>query len=89
MMTNITYGTFLFFGSSLVVGIFFTYFSMPETKGLSLEEMDILFNIPGLANKKRAKADKIIEDIRAAEDLVGGEMKSDFEHEHVERQETA
>jgi hypothetical protein len=89
MMTNITYGTFLFFGSSLVVGIFFVYFSMPETRGLSLEEMDILFNIPGLVNKKRAKADKIIEDIRAAEKLVAGEMKNDLEHEHVERQETA
>ena len=87
-MTNITYGTFLFFGSSLVVGIFFVFFSMPETKGLSLEEMDILFNIPGLANKKRAKANQMIEDIRAAENLVGGEMKRDLEHEHIEGQKT-
>jgi hypothetical protein len=89
MMANIKYGTFLFFGSSLVLGICFVFFFMPETKGLSLEEMDILFNISGLGNKKRAKADKMIEDIRTAEALVGDEMKNNLEHEHLERSEGA
>ena len=90
MMTNITYGTFLFFGSSLVFGILFVYLLMPETKGMSLEEMDILFNIPGPANRKRAKADEMIEEMRAPGNLVDSETKSDIvlEHEHIEGQKT-
>jgi hypothetical protein len=71
MMTNITYGTFIFFGSSLIVGIVAVVLFMPETKGLSLEEMDILFGLSGLAHGKRVKADEVIRDMRAAEDLVG------------------
>lgn len=71
MITNITYGTFLFFGSSLVVGILTVILFLPETKGLSLEEMDILFSIKGLAHQQRKKADAIIQDMRSAESLVG------------------
>lgn len=60
MMTNITYGTFLLFGTSLVVGVVFVYLFFPETKGLSLEEMDILFNQRGFADTKRRDTDRII-----------------------------
>ena len=84
MITDITYGTFFFFGCSLVIGIAAVVLFMPETKGLSLEEMDILFNISGLAYGKRAKADDIINEMRAAENLVGTDMKRDVVHEHVE-----
>lgn len=69
MMTNITYGTFLFFAASVVVGLVIVYFLMPETKGLSLEEMDILYDIPSvIAINQRKKADAII----AAQREVGG-----------------
>jgi hypothetical protein len=71
MITNITYGTFLFLGSSLVVGILTVILFLPETKGLSLEEMDILFSIKGLAHQQRKKADAIIQDMRSTENLVG------------------
>jgi hypothetical protein len=77
MMINIKYGTFLFFGCSLVVGIFVVFFLMPETKGLALEEMDILFNIEGLAYNKRRKADEIIAAQRNAEGVVGGDKDKD------------
>lgn len=69
MMTNITYGTFLFFGCSIVVGITVAWVFMPETKGLALEDMDIMFNLSGLAHAKRARTDEIIAERRAAEGM--------------------
>ncbi|KAJ4371147.1 hypothetical protein N0V83_004363 [Neocucurbitaria cava] len=77
MMTDITYGTFLFFGASLVVAITFVFFLMPETRGLSLEEMDILFGISGSAINKRRKAEEIIAGQRGAENLVGDDVEKE------------
>ncbi|KAI1761061.1 general substrate transporter [Hypoxylon sp. FL1150] len=70
MIKNITYGTFIFFGASLVVGIVVVFLFVPETRGFSLEDMDILFNVKGLAATQRKKADEIIASQRAAENLV-------------------
>ena len=64
MMTNITYGTFLLFGTSLVVGTLFIYLFLPETKGLLLEEMDILFSQKGFAVSQRRETDRIISEER-------------------------
>lgn len=47
MISNIGYGTYLFFASWITVSIPFVYFFLPETKGLSLEEVDVLFEGPG------------------------------------------
>jgi hypothetical protein len=89
MITNITYGTFLFFGSSLVVGILTVILFLPETKGLSLEEMDILFSIKGLAHQQRKKADAVIQDMRSAENLVGTDKKEELVIEQTEQAENA
>ncbi|CAE6526468.1 unnamed protein product [Rhizoctonia solani] len=43
MMEHITYGTFIFFGLFSLMGGAFVYFFVPETKGLTLEEMDVAF----------------------------------------------
>ncbi|KAG8743188.1 hypothetical protein FRC10_000259 [Ceratobasidium sp. 414] len=43
MMEHITYGTFIFFGLFSLMGGAFIYFMVPETKGLTLEEMDLAF----------------------------------------------
>lgn len=57
MITSITYGTFIFFGSSTVVAFLFAYFFVPETKGVALEDMDIIFGkgapILAIAARKR------------------------------------
>ncbi|KAH9221898.1 general substrate transporter [Leptodontidium sp. 2 PMI_412] len=79
MMNNIKYGTFIFFGSSLVVGMIFVILFMPETKGLSLEDMDIMFNMSGLAHGKRAKTDGIISERRVADDMDRSGIKNDRE----------
>ncbi|KAI7327202.1 general substrate transporter [Hortaea werneckii] len=46
MITDIGYGTYFVFASFITVGIVWIYFFVPETKGLSLEDMDILFGSP-------------------------------------------
>ncbi|KAB5589300.1 quinate permease [Ceratobasidium theobromae] len=43
MMEHLTYGTFIFFGLFSLMGGAFVYFMVPETKGLTLEEMDLAF----------------------------------------------
>lgn len=70
MIKNIKFGTFIFFGASLVVGIIVVFLFVPETRGFSLEDMDILFNVKGLAATQRKKADEIIASQRAAENVV-------------------
>jgi MFS family permease len=41
MMTRIQWGTFVFFGTCTFVSIFIAFLFVPETKGVSLEDMDI------------------------------------------------
>lgn len=53
MFADITYGAFLFFGSWVVIGVVFAYFFMPETKGLAMEDINVLFSVSGSAMKKR------------------------------------
>lgn len=43
MISDIGYGTYFVFASFITLSIPFVYFFVPETKGLGLEEMDILF----------------------------------------------
>lgn len=43
MVSNIGYGTYFVFATCLTLSIPFVYFFVPETKGQSLEEIDVLF----------------------------------------------
>lgn len=43
MLENITYGTYIFFACFCFLSFFFVWFFVPETKGRSLEEMDVVF----------------------------------------------
>ena len=49
MLQKIVYGTFIFFGVLTFGGTAFIWFGIPETKRLTLEEMDILFGSVGVA----------------------------------------
>ena len=50
MLQHITYGTFIFFGLlGCTGGFLFIWLYVPETKRLTLEEMDILFGSRGVA----------------------------------------
>jgi hypothetical protein len=52
MLRNITYGTFLFFGTMTVLSGAFVWFFVPETSGVALEDMDVLFEAKGFARQQ-------------------------------------
>ncbi|RAK98461.1 putative MFS monosaccharide transporter [Aspergillus ibericus CBS 121593] len=58
-----TYGTFIFFGCVTVIGVFYVWFFVPETKGRTLEEMDELFGSEGMAAEDEALRQRIDRDI--------------------------
>lgn len=64
MVADIEYGLFLFFGCSVCVGLLFAYFFLPETKGVQLEDMDIMFEAKGFARQKRKTLDAILAERR-------------------------
>ena len=49
MLKHLKWGTFVFFGLLTAAGGLFVWFGVPETKRLTLEEMDILFGSKGVA----------------------------------------
>lgn len=49
MLKKIAYGTFIFFGLMTTGGGVFLWLVVPETKRLTLEEMDVLFGSIGVA----------------------------------------
>ncbi|KAG5807279.1 hypothetical protein H9Q74_007970 [Fusarium xylarioides] len=83
MVIGITYGTFLFFGACTVLAIIFAWLFIPETKGVQLEDMDLLFGpaVPILASQAM---DNYVQGIAAwaLEEREGGKMKA-TEIEHV------
>jgi hypothetical protein len=61
MLEAMPYGTFIFFGIFSTLGGLFIWFLCPETKGLTLEEMDAAFGDTGanLAAEDRARQEAI------------------------------
>ncbi|KAH7345692.1 general substrate transporter [Rhizoctonia solani] len=81
MMEHITYGTFIFFGLFSLMGGAFVYFMVPETKGLTLEEMDIAFgDSSGTAAADRERMTEISNRIGLSSligESAGGHVKHD------------
>lgn len=50
------WGAFLFFASWCLLAIVYVFFLVPETSGLSVEEIDILFKGPWLNTYRRGDA---------------------------------
>lgn len=61
MVLGIKYGTFLFFGSCTVLAIAFAWLFVPETKGVQLEDMDLIFgpDVSIIATKARRNYDEV------------------------------
>lgn len=55
MLTHLKYGTYIFFGLFTAMGAAFILFFFPETKGLTLEEMDTLFGSIGTAEREKER----------------------------------
>ncbi|SPJ70319.1 related to quinate transport protein [Fusarium torulosum] len=63
MLDGITYGTYILFGLLTWIGAAFIWFVVPETKRLSLEEMDTIFGSEGTAladNERMAEINREI-----------------------------
>ncbi|KAH9869049.1 hypothetical protein J1614_008126 [Plenodomus biglobosus] len=63
LLDKITYGTYILFGLLSFIGSAFIWFFVPETKRLSLEEMDIVFGSEGTALKDRERMEEINREI--------------------------
>lgn len=83
MIEGIGFGTFVFFGSMTVVAFFFVYFCVPETKGVALEDMDVLWEeCKGLAPRKRQQ----FEEIMAVRNRERNDIKLEGEDsQHIEK----
>ena len=71
MLIHLTYGTYIFFGLLTFGGAAFIYFFFPETKGLSLEEMDSLFGSHGFAAADEERMREIAKEV-GIDDVVRG-----------------
>jgi sugar porter (SP) family MFS transporter len=63
LLESITYGTYILFGLVTLLGSAFIWFFVPETKRLSLEEMDIIFGSEGAAQKDQERMAEINQEI--------------------------
>ena len=71
MVIGIKFGTFLFFGICTVFAIIFAYLFVPETKGVQLEDMDLLFDVDVSVFAKKAMSN--YEEVRNARVVVADE----------------
>jgi hypothetical protein len=77
MITNMKYGIFLFFGIITFIGAGFIWFFFPETKGLSLEEMDIIFGSFGAAQADAERMREINREVGLEDAVRGGSVTLD------------
>ncbi|KAK5130378.1 hypothetical protein LTR08_002170 [Meristemomyces frigidus] len=75
MIIHLKYGTYLFFGILTFMGAAFIYFFFPETKGLSLEEMDVLFGSVGVAQADAERMREITKEIGLDEMVRHGSVQ--------------
>ncbi|KAF2459811.1 MFS sugar transporter-like protein [Lineolata rhizophorae] len=85
MLTNLRYGTYIFFGLLTLGGAVFVWLVVPETKSLTLEEMDLIFGSPGTAEADAERMREINREL-GLDDLVqhiGVETGVDEKGAHV------
>jgi len=95
MIEHITYGTYLIFGILTFLGAAFIWFIVPETKRLTLEEMDVVFGSPGAAQADHERMMEINREIgldamlRGSNGGDGVERSSSLEKEKTLEKEKA
>jgi hypothetical protein len=70
MLKHMTYGTYIFFGLLTTGGALFIWLVFPETKGLSLEEMDLLFGSVGVAEREKERWREVQAEVGLADILA-------------------
>jgi hypothetical protein len=79
MIIHLTYGTYIFFGLLTFMGAAFIWIFFPETKGLSLEEMDILFGSAGVAAADAERMREINKEVGLEDAVRGNSINIDDE----------
>ncbi|KAH7029856.1 general substrate transporter [Microdochium trichocladiopsis] len=92
MLQGITYGTYILFGLLTTLGAAFVWFFLPETKRLTLEEMDVVFGSQGTAQADFERMAEINEEIGLTRFLntnvpSGGRDVTSIEKSHVQEKE--
>ncbi|KAH8116445.1 MFS monosaccharide transporter [Phellopilus nigrolimitatus] len=70
---NLQAKVFFIWGSTCFCCIVFTYFCIPETKGLSLEQIDVLYMHSTPLTSHRVRAKLMAEDAHASDEKIVGE----------------
>jgi hypothetical protein len=83
MLTHLKYGTYIFFGVFTAMGAAFIYFYFPETKGLTLEEMDTLFGSVGTAERERERWREVHSEVGLTELLRRAGVYNNESDDHV------
>jgi len=81
MLTHMKWGTYVFFGAFTALAIAFIAFFVPETKNLTLEEMDLIFGSSGLSTADASRMAAISQEIGLTAAL-GGHHHSDSDEKH-------
>ncbi|KAJ5210777.1 Major facilitator superfamily domain general substrate transporter [Penicillium cf. griseofulvum] len=72
MLESITYGTYIFFAAFCLLAFAFTFFCIPETRGKTLEDMDLIFGDTA-AHEEKIRIKHIEAELRGTpieEDLI-------------------
>jgi len=81
LLQHLKWGTYVLFGVLSFGGAAFIYFFFPETKGLSLEEMDILFGSVGAAAADNERMREIAREIGLDQVVKGDSVSGPGMHE--------
>jgi len=73
MLTVIGWGTYIFFAAFCLIALGFTFFFVPETKGKSLEEMDVVFG-DVTAQEEKARLFNIAASLGLTEPIRAGKL---------------
>jgi sugar porter (SP) family MFS transporter len=79
LLKSITYGTYILFGLVTTLGAAFIWFVVPETKRLTLEEMDTIFGSEGTALKDQERMAEINRELGLT--ALSGDGSSGIEHD--------
>lgn len=79
---NLGVKVFFIWGSTCVGCLLFTYFLIPETKGLSLEQIDILYQNTNAIHSVAYRRQLIAEDVHAADPEAIARVTSKVDQEH-------
>ena len=82
MLATLQWGTYIFFAAFCLIAFAFTYFFVPETRGKSLEDMDIVFGDMA-AHEEKTRLFNIAASLGLTEPIRAEKLEAEGDVEHV------